>query len=519
MPAYWDYQARIDHLPAGGGRLSFFAFGSDDDLEVVSADPNRRIELGTHVALPPGPADLDHHPGRLALAAAAGLRLRRRRLRRRPRPRHHPQPPAVPARGSEPRLRPPARRWRSASTASSATTGPASTSPSPRGPHLRPGHAPSGWWPAAPSSTSPPPSGWRPASRPSPRLRIVPGVRADSLLRGGDPPRTRSTRACCVRWQLAPGLALRAGAGLYHQLPKPRYLDDEFGNPALALTRARQLQLGLDAGPRPRSCRSAPPCSRWRRTAHPGAQRRSASPARARPALARHRAPDPAPADPALLRLDRLHPVPRRAERRASPTRSRAAWPAPAAPPRTRAPAAAGARPPSTRPTTWWRWPATARQSWEVGLRYRLVSGRPDHAHRRLLRRPRLRGLLARAGPPPTPPGSPAFSQLDLRVERTFTCDCCGWGSSSTCRTCSNAENAEDVALRLPLPAERARARLAHLAAAGHAGDVLTCARHLRAGLLAVASAARRPPAARSSTIPARCRTCACWRCPPSRPR
>jgi hypothetical protein len=48
VPAYWDYQARVDHrLPSG--RLSLFVFGSHDDLKIVAADPNLRFDLGQHV--------------------------------------------------------------------------------------------------------------------------------------------------------------------------------------------------------------------------------------------------------------------------------------------------------------------------------------------------------------------------------------------------------------------------------------------------------------------------------------
>jgi TonB family protein len=48
-PVYWDYQARVTH-PLKTGRLSLFAFGSDDSLEVFSADPTAgNIDLGTRI--------------------------------------------------------------------------------------------------------------------------------------------------------------------------------------------------------------------------------------------------------------------------------------------------------------------------------------------------------------------------------------------------------------------------------------------------------------------------------------
>src|SRR6185436_8767993 len=48
-PVYWDYQARATH-PLKSGRLSLFAFGSDDSLKVYAADPTRGdIDLGTRI--------------------------------------------------------------------------------------------------------------------------------------------------------------------------------------------------------------------------------------------------------------------------------------------------------------------------------------------------------------------------------------------------------------------------------------------------------------------------------------
>jgi hypothetical protein len=38
-PVYWDYQAGV-HKDFAGGRLAFFAFGSDDTLKIVSKDPS-----------------------------------------------------------------------------------------------------------------------------------------------------------------------------------------------------------------------------------------------------------------------------------------------------------------------------------------------------------------------------------------------------------------------------------------------------------------------------------------------
>ncbi len=51
-PVYWDYQARVDKDLGRAGRLSLFAFGSDDSLRVIAQDPDQgAIDLGSHIAL------------------------------------------------------------------------------------------------------------------------------------------------------------------------------------------------------------------------------------------------------------------------------------------------------------------------------------------------------------------------------------------------------------------------------------------------------------------------------------
>src|SRR5206468_2620045 len=46
-PVYWDYQLGV-HRDLAAGRLSLFAFGSDDTLKIVSKDPSTgNLSLGT----------------------------------------------------------------------------------------------------------------------------------------------------------------------------------------------------------------------------------------------------------------------------------------------------------------------------------------------------------------------------------------------------------------------------------------------------------------------------------------
>src|SRR5262249_10444585 len=45
-PVYWDYQAGVNRSIAGG-KLSLFAFGSNDSLKVISSDPRQgNVDLG-----------------------------------------------------------------------------------------------------------------------------------------------------------------------------------------------------------------------------------------------------------------------------------------------------------------------------------------------------------------------------------------------------------------------------------------------------------------------------------------
>ncbi len=49
-PVYWDYQARVSRTFAAGERVSIFAFGSRDTLDVISTDPDSgSLDLGTSV--------------------------------------------------------------------------------------------------------------------------------------------------------------------------------------------------------------------------------------------------------------------------------------------------------------------------------------------------------------------------------------------------------------------------------------------------------------------------------------
>ncbi len=439
VPAYWDYQARIDHLPAGGGRLSFFAFGSDDDLDVVSADPNRRIELDTHVrfhrALLTWTTTLGAWRSRLQPAygygddgfAAARDRgtIRNHRLYLREDLSRDFGPRLGLSLGFDGVFSYDWARFDFAFPREGRTFGLA-----------RPDRVV-----ASRAFVDLAPALWMEARlSPLPGLQIVPGVRADSYFvvhtrRHSVDPRL------LLRWQVGAHLALRAGAGLYHQLPNPRYLDDEFGNPALALTRARQLQLGVD-GDLGRALQVGATLFDLTRT-HipvPSAERFSSlGQARAR-------------GIELLLRW----PLTRHFYGWIAYTLSRAEQSADFADEIEAGLASPRGAQQDEGVRARWR-PATfdqthnlvavasyRRQSWELGLRYRLVSGRPITPITGAFADLDFGAFSPERGLPYSARQA-AFSQLDLRIERTFTLPLLKLGLYLDVQNVTNAVNAEDV--------------------------------------------------------------------------
>jgi hypothetical protein len=84
--------------------------------------------------------------------------------------------------------------------------------------------------------------------RPLPRLTLLPGVRVDRF------DRTDTTVAqprMTARWQVAPEVALKAGAGLFVQEPQLDETNAEFGNPDLDPERAMHVSAGAEWKARP----------------------------------------------------------------------------------------------------------------------------------------------------------------------------------------------------------------------------------------------------------------------------
>jgi hypothetical protein len=80
---------------------------------------------------------------------------------------------------------------------------------------------------------------------PHPSLRLVPGLRFD-YYRVFDTNKWSLDPRLAVRWAVTPRLAFKASVGLFHELPNPQFLDPQLGNPNLALPWADQYQVGIE---------------------------------------------------------------------------------------------------------------------------------------------------------------------------------------------------------------------------------------------------------------------------------
>jgi hypothetical protein len=440
VPAYWDYQARLEHTLAGGQRLRLFLFGSDDRLDIVTADPNRRFQLNSHIGFHRAALTLTTQHGRWTsrLAPAYGYGdesfaassdegyLRNHRLYLREELERSFGRRLELALGFDGLFSYDWGRYDFSFPREGRTFG--ATKPE----HTLAERAfvdilPALWIEAR----------WQVTER----LRVTPGLRGDSYF-VLDTSRHSVDPRLAVHYQAGARVGLRAGAGLYHQLVAPRYFDAEFGNPDLDLVRAVQAQVGADV--------QLGPAVRASATAF---------------ALRRSRIPVPSPQRFSSLGRARAHGLELMLRHRLhrhfygwlAYTLSRAEQNADfaeeieqgLASPRGAPQDEAGGRPP-------WR-PATfdqthnlvavasyRRGAWELGARYRLVTGRPSTP---------IRGAFADLDFGAYTPERaaaysgrrPGFSQLDLRVERSFTFDLFQLGAYLDVQNALNAENPEDT--------------------------------------------------------------------------
>jgi TonB family protein len=77
------------------------------------------------------------------------------------------------------------------------------------------------------------------------RLRLVPGLRFDYYHVVGTDKSSFDPRLA-ARFAVTPRFAVKASAGIYHELPNPQFLDPTLGNPFLLLPWADQYQVGIE---------------------------------------------------------------------------------------------------------------------------------------------------------------------------------------------------------------------------------------------------------------------------------
>lgn len=439
VPAYWDYQLRFNHTLDGGGRVSLFLFGSDDQLDVVSADPNRRLELNNHIGfhrvslryterLGPWTSELQpaYGYGDVSFAASSdGGYIRYHRLYLRE------------------------TLTRELGTAGSLGLGldglfsydwghfdiqlprEGRTFGAGKPERIRIERAyvdvvPALWAELRLSLTE--------------RLRLSPGIRFDpyfivDMVRMSLDPRLS------LHYKASDKVGLRGGAGIYHQLPNPRYLDAEYGNDDLSLIRAEQYQVGADWQLSSEVRLSATLFALWRRHMPVMSPERFSSTGRSR---ARG------------LELLLRHGLGRHFYGWLAYTLSRAEQSADfadevenglASPRGVGLGELAQAR---WRPSTFDQTHnlvavgSYRRASWELGARFRLVSGRPSTPISGSFADLDFAAHSPQRGAPYSE-RHPAFNQLDLRAERTFTFDLYRLGIFLDVQNVLNAENPEDV--------------------------------------------------------------------------
>ncbi len=246
-PIYWDYQARVARPIGNSGRLSLFAFGSEDSLKVSTSDPERgNIDLGTRIGFHRvigtyltaiGPWTSRFSPswghdqfvftsgeiGGRGSAHVLGLReeLGRQVL-----------PSLKLAAGIDSELRfdefafdlslPPERR-----TYGRTERVPTHIERSQR--NMSSGFYAEALWDLRPD------------------LRIVPGLRLDWFHLGTEDRVSLDPRVV-IRWARTPTQAFKVGTGIFHQAPQPQQMDAEFGNPKLSLLWADQYHAGIEQG-------------------------------------------------------------------------------------------------------------------------------------------------------------------------------------------------------------------------------------------------------------------------------
>ena len=439
VPRYWDYQGRIAHDFGDGDRLSLLAFGSSDQLDIVAADPNRRIEFGNHIGFHRVLLSWKTHfagftsrfeptwgAGDVSFAAAAdhGTITYQRIYVREELSRDFGARLSL-ALGVDGII-----SWDKADfnivfPREGRTFG---TAKAERTVSRRSffDWSPATWLEARWKVTD-----W---------LKVVPGLRVDPYFilnteRWSADPRL------ALHFALSPTVGVRMGAGIFQQLPEPRYLDLEFGNVNLAMVRAEQYFVGVDLQWSDAIRLSATAFALWRRHIPVPSVERVSSLGRGRARgielLVRHR----------LARhfYGWLAYTLSRAEQNADFAEEIESGLASA---RGATQDEGGSS--SYRPATFNQTHnliavgSYKRGAWEFGARLRLVSGRPTTPITNSFNDLDFAAFTPERGAPFSS-NRPTFSQLDLRIERTFTFDLFQLGLFLDVQNALNAENPEEI--------------------------------------------------------------------------
>jgi hypothetical protein len=244
-PVYWDYQARVSRVFSPGEKLSLFAFGSRDTLDVISSNPDSGdLDLGTSVmfhrligvwtkSLGDWSSRLSPSYGYDALSFRAGsvdgsgsahvLGLREELSRA-----FGKSLSLVVGVDNELRFDkvdfdvplPPERRTFGRTRRTITNIARTLTNLGVAG------YAELLWDVTA-------------------RLRVVPGLRFDWFHYAATDKLSLDPRLV-ARFRLSDATAFKGGLGIFHQPPTPAQLDEQFGNPRLPLIYAHQYHLGIE---------------------------------------------------------------------------------------------------------------------------------------------------------------------------------------------------------------------------------------------------------------------------------
>ena len=245
VPVYWDYQARVIKELPSGGRVGVLAFGSQDSLRLVSQDPEAGdLALDSHSAFHRVVAFWTTRVGgwtsRLSPTWGMGddsftlgggsafIRYQRLYLRE--------ELTGQVARRLDVRL--------GFDGLLSYDTAYFDSWYSREGRNFGTGALQKvtasrrliDWAPAVYAELE-----WRPIDR----VRLIPGLRFDHYHVLGQDKLSLDPRLN-VRVEVAPGWVAKGSAGLYHQLPVGQFLDKEFGNPNLSLIWTEQYSAGVE---------------------------------------------------------------------------------------------------------------------------------------------------------------------------------------------------------------------------------------------------------------------------------